>query len=78
MDVNVKTLKVSAASLGNVSLKNLRSIVECTGITDVIEALKLAKKHRIIISTRGDSNNIVGRFIDNNVLLINLDITPRA
>ena len=47
-------------------------IVECTGTTDVVEAVKFAKDHNLLISVRGAGHNIAGRALNDQVMLIDL------
>ena len=47
-------------------------IVQCSGIADVIAAVKFAKKHRLILSVRGAGHNIAGRALKDSVMLIDL------
>jgi FAD/FMN-containing dehydrogenase len=47
-------------------------IVQCTGKADVIQAVRFAKEHKLLISVRGGGHNIAGRSLQENVMLIDL------
>lgn len=47
-------------------------IVQCTGTRDVIQAVKFAKKHHLLISVRGAGHNIAGRSLHDQSMLIDL------
>lgn len=47
-------------------------IVQCTGTADVIQAVRFAKRNRLLISIRGAGHNIAGRALQDNVMLIDL------
>lgn len=47
-------------------------IVQCTGTADVIQAVRFAKEHKLLISVRGAGHNIAGRSLEDHVLLIDL------
>lgn len=47
-------------------------IVQCTGTADVINAVRFAKEHHLLISVRGAGHNIAGRALEDHVFLIDL------
>lgn len=47
-------------------------IVQCSGTADVIEAVRFAKEHHLLISVRGAGHNIAGRSLDDHIFLIDL------
>src|SRR5262245_32321572 len=47
-------------------------IVQCGGTDDVIEAVRFAKKYKLLFSIRGGGHNIAGRSLKENVMLLDL------
>src|SRR5262245_25523468 len=49
-------------------------IAQCTGTTDVVRAVQLAKQHRLLLSVRGGGHNIAGLSLAEGGLLIDLSL----
>jgi FAD/FMN-containing dehydrogenase len=47
-------------------------IARCTGTADVVQALRLARKHRLLLSVRGGGHNIAGLAVCEGGLMIDL------
>jgi FAD/FMN-containing dehydrogenase len=47
-------------------------IIRCTGPADVIDAVKFARKHQIIVSIRGGGHNVSGNSLVDNGMVIDL------
>lgn len=47
-------------------------IVRCTGTADIMQAVRFAKQHKLLVSVRGAGHNIAGRALQDNVMLIDL------
>jgi FAD/FMN-containing dehydrogenase len=49
-------------------------IAQCTGTTDVVRAVQLAKQHRLLLSVRGGGHNIAGLALADGGLVIDLSL----
>jgi FAD/FMN-containing dehydrogenase len=49
-------------------------IVQCLTTEDIVQSVRFAKEHQLIISVRGAGHNIAGRALKNDVLLIDLSL----
>jgi FAD/FMN-containing dehydrogenase len=47
-------------------------IVRCAGVADVIDAVKFARDHDLLVSVRGGGHNIAGKAVCNGGLMIDL------
>ncbi|MHA1938964.1 MAG: FAD-binding oxidoreductase, partial [Candidatus Thorarchaeota archaeon] len=47
-------------------------IVRCTGTADVIDAVKFAREHNILVSVRGGGHNVAGNALVDNGMVIDL------
>ena len=47
-------------------------IVRCTGTTDVVQAVRFARQHRLLVSVRGGGHNIAGLAVCHGGLMIDL------
>src|SRR5436190_7486800 len=49
-------------------------IVRCTGTTDVVQAVRFAREHRLVSSVRGGGHNIAGLAVCDGGLMIDLSL----
>jgi len=49
-------------------------IVRCTGTTDVVQAMRFARQHRLLMSVRGGGHNIAGLAVPEGGLMIDLSL----
>jgi len=49
-------------------------IVRCTGTVDVVQAVKLAREHKLLVSVRGGGHNIAGLAVCEGGLMIDLSL----
>lgn len=49
-------------------------IVRCTGTADVMQAVRYAKEHGLLVSVRGAGHNIAGKSIHDGAMLIDLSL----
>ena len=47
-------------------------IVRCSGTADVMQAVRFAKEHQLLVSVRGAGHNIAGKSLHDGALLIDL------
>jgi FAD/FMN-containing dehydrogenase len=47
-------------------------IVECTGAADVVDALKFAREHDLVVSIKGGGHNVAGNALNDDGLVIDL------
>src|SRR5207247_248626 len=53
-------------------------IVRCTGTTDVVQAVRFARQHRLLVSVRGGGHNIAGLAVCDGGLMIDLSAVRAA
>ena len=52
-------------------------IARCTGTADVVQAVRFARKHRLLVSVRGGGHNIAGLAVCEGGLMIDLSLHAR-
>src|SRR6266581_5894429 len=47
-------------------------ILRCAGVADVIQAVKFARKHRLIVAVRGGGHNVAGNAVCDDGIVIDM------
>ena len=47
-------------------------VVRCAGASDVIQAMRFARQHELLVAVRGGGHNIAGKAVADGALLIDL------